>query len=744
MARGLALQALGHLCTLVRHQDDVQFRVLERLSSDNVFETQSALFCIGRLVALSEPFAEAVLRSAPPLLEDAALGDQFKLGLLRVLGGMGGHREAVASKVRALSISFMQSHPREDFVVGSLATLSRVSDLHAEEHVSLLWEHLLADPRPRVRLACLRGLFALAHRAPHHGDHRPALLLALLPQQSPAIQAAMLAVLAMLARFWHAAVSLVALDTAPLDPLLVSPDARVRLWALRALAGAAAFSAASARQLFGFVSTVMVTEAQSARSPLLSACLSLCSREVARHSPDLGAKVVAVLLRSAKQPHREDAWALVHVLSLAVRRDAGPPALEGELEDLVRHFSGDPACFTAAMVALVRVARAVNERGHVVQDGRYSALLQPQQGLATTDGDWTWAWYRVAREAASAGLHKVASGMFGLVAQFPVSDRFRCWLVFLTEATRAESHLQVSDLTEAVVSWRRAVTAVAAAGPPAMQQSAATAAVQTIARSSAMTFQKRYAKWRLGVAEASASRSDLWLALAHEAVTLSQSFPDLPVATVTTLKECADCCAAIGGRAVGRAERDSSLVSQLHAALAGPNHAGRADMLNAFHVASASSFPRYFFKTDPTTSVELAIAKPKASNDMMEISLFNASDTGHIVTIDGVIRQSGARRPPRVFSGVELEVSVVWSAEKPSVAARLLCCERAVGTVLSRQCCKSRVTGGSFSTLTVLTFPNHPKQQHLISIRVSLIEAETQVRFDNVALVTLAISMLTS
>jgi hypothetical protein len=193
-----------------------------------------------------------------------------------------------------------------------------------------------------------------------------------------------------------------------------------------------------------------------------------------------------------------------------------------------------------------------------------------------------------------------------------------------------------------------------------------------------------------------------------------------------------------------RTNGGGTLVSQLHASLASGSHRpSRADVLSAFHVASASSFPRYFFKTDPTTSVELAIAKPKASNDMMEIAIFNASETGHIVTIDGVIRQASAKRA-RLFEAVELEVFVVWSAEKPSVAARLLCCERAVGTVLSKQCYKSRVTGGNFSTLTVLSFPNQPKQQHLISIRVALIEADTQVRFENVALVTLALSMLTS
>ncbi len=660
---------------------------------------------------------------------------------------MGQHGEAVGSAVRGLCVSFLVSHPREDFVVGCLAALSRVSDLHAEEHVGLLWHHIVTDPRPRVRLTCLRGLFALARRAPHHGDHRPAFLLALLPQQPPAVQAAMLAVLAMLARHWHASATHATLDTGVLDPLLVSPDARVRLWAMRALSGAAAFSAASARQLFVVASALLVTESQSARSPLLRACLCLCSREVARHSPDVGPKTVSVLLQNAKKPHRDDALALLHTLSLALGREGAAPAgatLGGELEALVRHFADDAACFTAAMIALVRVTRAVTAQGLAAPDERLSALLQPSRGAAASDGAWRWAWYRVAREAASAGLHAVATGMFGHLAQFPASHRFRCWLDILTEATRAELQLQLRDLSDAAASWRRAAVALAAAGPPAMQQSAPGAAVQTIARSGAMTFQKRYAKWRLGVTEAAASRGDLWAALAYEAAALSRTFPDLPVACAATLNECADCCAAIGGEGhVQRREQSGgSLVAQLRASLASGSHrAGRVDILDAFHVASASSFPRYFFKTDPTTSVELAIAKPKASNDMMEIAIFNASDTGHIVTIDGVIRQAASKRA-RVFEGVELEVCVVWSAEKPSVAARLLCCERAVGTVLSRQCYKSRVTGGNFSTLTVLSFPNQPKQQHLISIRVALTEAETQVRFENVALVTLAFSML--
>ncbi len=269
-----------------------------------------------------------------------------------------------------------------------------------------------------------------------------------------------------------------------------------------------------------------------------------------------------------------------------------------------------------------------------------------------------------------------------------------------------------------------------------MEQSMNQTAVQTFSRSSAMTFQKRYCKWRLGAVEAALSRSDLWLALAHEADAMAQSFPDMPAGTVSFLKDCAACCGVIGGVPTkSEPSANSSLVSRLRAA---SSKADAEEVLSALRVAS-SMLPRYLFKSEPSIGVEIAVAKSKVPVDMSEISILNASDTGHVVTIDGIIRQGS-----RVFSAVELEVSVVWSAEKPSVAARLLCCDRTVGNVLSLQHYKSRVTGGNFSTLTVLTFPGQPKHQHLISVRIALIEAETEARFNNVALITLPYTVLST
>jgi hypothetical protein len=746
VARGLALQALGHLSNIVRKQDDVHFRVLDRLTSSNQFESQSALFCISHLAAVSESFSAAVLRIAPGLLAEENAGSAFKIGLVSVLGEM--RHSSLCGLAREHVMTFLSSHLNEDFVVAGLRALTRISDMQAENHVEFLWQQFLSDPRPRVRLMCLRGLFAMAARAPHHGDHRPALVVSFLrTPQPPAMQAALLAVFAMIARHWRANGRLSAVDTSSIAAMLGAgiTDARVAVWALRALSGAAAVFAPSAEQLRAHVIAELkrptTLQSQKKRSVLLEACVLLCSERVSQHSPDCPALVLKALLDAAASLNGDGSAAVLHALSMAVTRAPlrAAQAVLGEdrLSTLAFAHVASPMEFAAVVVTMIRLFVLFDGKGSaVVEYGKLASVLRQVEPLVTQSAEWRWWWYCVAREAAVCGMHGVSAPMFALLSMFPDSDACRSWLLFLSDMSEAERQAQKQQTTEAAVLARRALVSLGSVCNVVTQQSASVVSVQAFSRSNSMMLQRRFAKWRLGVFEAGIRRGDLWQALGLEAEALASAVVDMTNGCSLFLQDCASCCFAISGAAVlSRPDEKPQWISKLRSSLSSaPSSVG---VLSAFYAAS-SLLPRDLFQTRVSVEVELSVGKLKVPTEMSELNIHNSNDTGHVVTIDGVVLKQGARG----FKSVVLTVSVIWAPEKPSVTARMLCCEKRVGNVLSTQNFTGRVFNGSFSVQTLLTFSGQPKNQHVILLRVAL-EAETGKLFENVGLDCVAFSQLT-
>jgi hypothetical protein len=741
VARGLALQVLGHLSNLIRKQDDVHFRVLDRLSSTNQFESESALFCISQVAATSEPFAAAVLRLAPALLADENGGSRFKIGLVGVLGEM--NHTSLCGLARKHIKTFLSGHAQEDFVVASLKALTRISDMFSEEHVEFLWEHFLSDPRPRVRLTCLRGLFALACRAPHHGDHRPSVILAVLSTpQSPVVQAALLAVFTMIAKHWSVIERLVAVDTSVIESLLNSANDKVGLWALRALTVASAVLPAAAEQLRKHVVMVLKLRhaQQKVRSPVLTACVMLCSKSVARHSPGCAPTVLSALADASAQ---EGASAVLHGLSIASAL-AGSVSLSVLGEDawssLAAVHSSSPFGFAAVVIAFIRSFNLLNNEGRVSDLGKLGPLLRQVEPMCVRSTEARWWWYCIGREAAICGIHEAAAEIFAHLADYVESDQCRCWLLVLSECSAAERNAQQGLVLEASAGMRRALIAIATAGGTrATQQSASTVVVQTVARNNLLSFQKRYARWRLGVFEAAASRSDLWRSLGEDSSGMSSAFPGMSAVCRSTLKGCASCCFAVSGAVVlGEEEVDaaraSRWISRLRSSLSSAPSV--YSIMNAFYLAS-SLMPRDFFTTLGAVSVELSVAKLKVPTELTELNVHNSSETGHVVTIDGVVKERLCS-----FRSVVLTVSVVWVSEKPSQAARSLCEEKRIGNVLSSQSFTGQIYNSSFSVQALLTFSAQPKNQHLILIRVALIETHTSKKYEDVALECVAYSAL--
>ncbi len=735
----------------MQSQDEVHFRILDRLTSSNQFESNSALFCISQVAAISESFSASVLRIAPSLLStEQPSSSAFKIGFVSVLGEM--KHSSLCGLSRQHIKSFLKSHPQEDFMIASLKALTRISDMQSEDQVNLLWEYLLSDPRPRVQLTCIRGLFAMATRAPHHGDHRPALLLSVLAStKAPWMQGGLLAVLAMISRRWRAVERLEALDTTIIATLLkTSNDARVLLWAMRALTSMAVVLASAADQLKRHIMAELKRtdiSPHARRSPLLSACVVLCSEIVARHSPDCAAQILKALADAATAS-KGGGDAILHCLSIAASRASLPIAVSALNDDMLSGLAfehvASPFGFASVAVTFVRLFRLF-DNGVVASDlGKLGVLLRQVEPLVSQSTDWRWWWYCIAREAAVHGLHVASSSMFALLAGFPDSDSCRSWLLYLAELCQAERLAQSRLVLEASTAARRALMSIVSSTSLTVQQQqqqSSVGSVQTVARSNMFAAQKRYVKWRLGLFEAGVNRSDLWLGLGRDAEAMAVALPGMSEEYCAFMQDCASCCFAVAGSAVFPNEffrRKFQLISRLRSSLSLVPPPTPRQIQEALYAAS-SLIPKDLLRSSRAFEVELAVAKLKGiPTDMMELNIYNSNETGHVVIVDGVV-QGSVRRS---FREVVLTMTVIWTSEKPSVAARLLCCEKKVGNVLSEQKFSAHIYNGSFSVPTMLTFSGQPKNQHLIVIRVALVEAETGRLFEDIALECVAYQQL--
>jgi hypothetical protein len=736
---------LGHLSVLIKSNENVHFRVIERLESDHTLESRSALYCATQLCALSVSFANAMLRQVPTILKSLQKRDNFKLGLIEVLSHMK-HSSAISQSARTEIIQFLETNPKEDFVVSSLRSLSSISrsaHVFLAEQVALLLHYLGADPRPRVRLASVRGLFGLAAECPYSADYQPQLILAILAKEKhPSLQTGLLALIAMLAKRWR--VSKQIYDTKSIVPFLNSSDQRMSVWALRALREAAGAFSESATQLFTHLKKTLSKgephRLETQRSELFSSCLALCSEKVALRSPEMGGKMVQCLLDACggTKLSMEQKFVRLHCLSLAVGRiremnidvaqfltkmAALGMALAGELTT-----SGSSQCFAAAAITYLRA----KERSSRESEGDFGELSLPIKQVlvyAGQSGEWRWAVYSIAKEAMRRGLHAPVMSICGRLAQLPpASSRSRSWLLFLEEMARAESTL---DMGAAAVIWRKANVLLAGACPPAIRLKEA-----AVVRESRLLFQKMFVKWMMGVMEAPVQRKELWRQLAQEAHRLQSAFPDMDGVSIRYLEGCKACCNWIGGEDVsGVSDKEELLVEKLWGAIVAHGAQIAAKDVVAALVEACSAVPPYFFRTKPSITIDLSVVQ-STSEDLGNMS--NHNEVGRVITIDGVVRSKSRLLAPK-FSVVDLEVSVVWTAEKISVVGRQLasdCGKLGRGVVvLSTQRYRSPVFNDSFSVVTVNTFPKQPKEGHLLKIRVAF-EDESGFRWENCAVET--------
>jgi hypothetical protein len=155
---------------------------------------------------LSESFALALLRRAPPLLLQPSTAHLFKLGLIRVLGFCSG---PAGPPAKELLMSVLVQNPAEAFVVRCLDSLSRITarsfqDVDAQMDLLLGW--LKSDERPLVQVAAIRGLALLVRKSPVHlHRHLPSVLALItayqrLERRHDNVLAALLALLAFQAR----------------------------------------------------------------------------------------------------------------------------------------------------------------------------------------------------------------------------------------------------------------------------------------------------------------------------------------------------------------------------------------------------------------------------------------------------------------------------------------------------------------------------------------------------------------
>ena len=765
MARGLTLAALGHLASLIKDQDNVHFRILERLESQHPMEQESVLYCIGRLVALNVTVARAFLQRSPAILANESVGDRFKLGVIRVLARVPHSDATVSSEARRQLVELMQRVPKEDFVVGALEALSRSavdSFLFTEPQLGLLWEHLLSDPRLRVRLTCVRGLVAVARASPYLGNFRSQTALQLLAVETNlTIQTALLALVATLARHWH--LENVAYDTKSIVHCLqtLANHPRAVTWALRALAAAAGVSPDSAKQLRDHIASTLPTVECRKRDAFLTAALALCGSDVATHSPGLGEEILSMLLHACSGTGTEKTLALLHAVSCGIGNIvtfARAEYFSDRLALLAQQLLTADAvveelasqCFASAVISHLRSVPLVIVGGDITRS--FGSLVEPlmkQAGVwGSRSGHWRWASYCIAKEAVLLGLVVPAIQIFGRLAQDPLpeSSRVRNWLLFLAEWSRGEAQAQAGNFIDAGMIMHRSMVLLVAGGPPAAIQTGSTAVsalaaaqilIPTNSRARCMAFAKRFCAWKLALVEAAPTRPNTWVQLGGEALQLSIMFPDMTGGACRQyLRDAASCCFAIGG-SKSKCEQDGrqaraetgkqTLLSRLRSALDGGQRP--ADIKDALLVA-ASVMPRYFFHIQPTFWVELAFGKPVVEDAG---SLLYSADTGHVVSIDGIVHRRAHQRP---CVAVEIAMKVIWSSsEKASVVSRQLAGGSSIRKsqrVVTERIYSFPIVSDSFNTAALVSMPLEPRNGHVVLVNVTLIDSDG-FRWENVA-----------
>ena len=765
IARGFALQALSCLSSMFHARDDVQFQVLERLESTHSFEAHSALICVKKVAAMSESHAEAVLQRASKILHGSG-GDAFKVSLLEVLGCLT-HSVSLAKRSRTCILSFIEEVPKESFVYVGLSSSSLISQTcftGLPEQVDVVWRHFMSDPRPKIRLQCLRCLFRLAKNGVLLGaDFRCSSLLKMLEQKESAfLHPAILAVLAMICRQdWK-----VDHDTKNAAKFLRSKDQRSRCWSLRFLLGAAMEFASPAALLFKYLEDGMKREDFALRSVFLSACLALCSKKVSSHSPDMPQKMISMLLKGCKGAKASHAFALLHTVSVAVCSAKPSAKVKQEICEtsakLAESTESSPLAFAAAIIAYLR---SVDDS--VTELDKLSYAIKLASARSSESAEWRWALYCVAKESSVLGYH--LHSIYAHLASFPAMLRFNKWLLMLSEMGKAESDIsRLAHFVNAVCAFKRAQGLLLSCASHAIQKGSTLSSTQTVSRSSSMQFQKLFVDWKTRLLESSLFRKDCWTRLADDARNMCRMFPDMDGRSELFLRNASAVCFFIangmppfsevfveGGGALLGDQND--LMGRLKH-LVTQNNGKNLDVREVRFalLLSLSKIPRYFFRTQPKISAQLSIVKPKSPQDMSEFQELSLPDTTHVFTVDGVIITNNGKKMAeeeeektafngKRFKRAEVEVSIFWTSEKTSLIARLLACETDVrqrrANLMSKKTYSSQsLAGNSFSVVILCTF-EAPKNEHVLRFVVSLID-ENDVKWSNIALETIPCAQL--
>lgn len=765
MARGLTLEVLGHLASLLGARDDVQYRVLERLDSSHHLETAAALYAAQRVMPLSEPFTQALVKRAPQLLQGAHTSTSLQVRLLAVLGSCGAH---AAPAARAILQSELERSLGEAHTTQTLASLTRLALLggasHIDAHAQCLMRTAHVDGRPRVQLAAAQGLALLVRRAPQRMLPHSSTILALVAAHAGAesvresVLAALVAVVAFLARHWPTARA--EYDTEPLASLLAAPSPRVRLWTLRAL-GCAALAFPRAAEQLGAYCCAQVTRADASllgSSGVLRACLMLMGSDA--WAPRVFEALVA---RSASMPQ------LLPCLAVAARSYATHLRLRGAMvaPELVVQLSAraDAAivlgehghsAFAAALVCLIRVGAVASVLGDLI--GRAA------RAHCDAHPPWRWALYRVARQASTRlGLHDATAAVWQQLVPYVSWEAHQKWLLALLALSRSEAARSAGHWSDACMHSRRALVLLAACSGQYMTATSATAGgVSSVHRALPFRFQRLWIEWRIGVLECAPERLPLLRELAD--VAAMREFVDVDDSTALYAAHAQWCLSALasgsptddacvplpnGKPTVAVTPLSTHYLPALRAALVEPlSAAQRADLLHGFRAATAA-LPPYFFTPVPRVHVEVTIVKPLAVVE----GLSSSSTSGFSLVVDGIIRTAGSTSRFRPKS-VELTVSVLQSSDKArlvsaewmcllfffaqitassscSLICRLLAaCPRVPTaamqhiTALSSQLYRTPlISGESFRVPVLVSLPDQPRSQYVVQLSVTVVDA---------------------
>ncbi len=487
VARAITLRVLGSCAPAICDRKNVHHSILNGLDSHDSVEREAAIFAADKFAEFSKSFAGSMCNKLADMIERVESPVEMKLKLIPIFQHMH-HDAATAVKVQSLCRELLASYPGrgQNFVLVTLHTLTQLSArslMDIPQQVELLIQYVTEDCRKAVRTLALKDLEILANKGPHMWTKDNIENVCKFVMTTPYVEQKVggLTVLTMLSgtiAVTYFPTQSQSQVTKLCGELCFHGDLRIAVKATELLTHTA---------IHQYKNGVQEPLQQDAASALETQLVVATSDSSVMGEKSLKTCLHCVVQQCEACPTLTDHFVDMITCMLATVSEDCAVLLCDCLSSLSSHSNDLLANLVPDILETVQqVAAGSQERRDTHMLSLLTLVFQAHTGedmsedtqqkiLNLLDTVNAWSGYKVARQAARYGQHKVAACIFRKLTEKVSTEHFYLWLSGLAEASQAEDSLggsieTVTDFTNKLATaqshYHKAIAAFKAAALP--------------------------------------------------------------------------------------------------------------------------------------------------------------------------------------------------------------------------------------------------------------------------------------